>query len=184
MSIFRPEFEAALHAFAKVSEAMAASGYARPILVGGAAVELYSGSGIVTGDFDVVTPRQDAFESALQDIGFVKPSGPGKSTRGWVHPDLGLGFEVVADNLLGGHADRDRVRLIAANPDGHFAVIAVEDLIADRMGQYHSGTAPDMLGQARTLFALYPDADLLYMERRIREETQNDHGLADLTPAA
>lgn len=30
-------------------------------------------------------------------------------------------------------------------------MIAVEDLIADRMGQYHSGTAPEMLEQARTL---------------------------------
>ena len=182
MSAFRPEFEAALRLFAQVSEAMVTAGYNRPILVGGAAVELYSGSGIVTGDFDVITARQDIFEHELRQFGFIKPSGPGKSTRGWIHPDLGLGFEVVADNLLGGHADRDRVRLIATTPDHKFAVIAVEDLIADRMGQYHSGTAPDMLGQARALFALYPDADLAYMERRIRFETQQDHGFADLEP--
>lgn len=184
MSTFRPEFEAALCVFAQVSAAIEAAGYARPILVGGAAVELYSGSGIATGDFDVVTVRQDIFERTLQAHGFIRPSGPGQWLRGWIHPDLGLGFEVVADNLLGGHADKDRVRLIEISEAGLFAVISVEDLIADRMGQYHSGTANDMLGQARTLFALYPDADLDYMERRIREETLNDHGIADLAPDA
>ena len=47
-------------------------------------------------------------------------------------------------------------------PEGTFAVIAVEDLIADRMGQYASGTAPEMLEQARALFTLYEDPDLLY----------------------
>jgi hypothetical protein len=184
MSIFRPEFEAALRVFGAVSASVDAAGYARPILVGGAAVELYSGSAVATGDFDVVTARQDIFERELQAHGFVRPSGPGVLLRGWIHPELGLGFEVVADNLLGGHADRDRIRLFEVSKTGEFAVISLEDLIADRMGQYHSGTASDMLEQARTLFALYPDADLDYMERRIREETQNDHGIADLASDA
>lgn len=180
MSIFRPEFEAALRIFAELSGEVEKAGHQRPVLVGGAAVELYSGSQIATGDFDVVTSRQDLFERALQEHGFVKPAGPGRSTRGWVHPDLGLGFEVVGSALLDGHADRDRVRLIEISDAGQFAVIAVEDLIADRMGQYHSGTAPEMLEQARTLFALYEDADTDYMERRIREETASQYGIADL----
>lgn len=50
-------------------------------------------------------------------------------------------------------------------------------MIADRMGQYGSGTARDMLGQALALFRLYPDADHDYMERRIREETAGDYGI-------
>ena len=45
------------------------------------------------------------------------------------------------------------------------------------MGQYASGTAADRLDQARTLFGLYPDADMNYLERRIREETGGDHGI-------
>jgi len=100
--------------------------------------------------------------------------------RGWVHPELRLGFEVVGSVLLDGHADRDKVQLIDAGEGEQFAVIAVEDLIADRMGQYHSGTAPEMLEQAKTLFKLYKDADITYMERRIREETANEYGVADL----
>ena len=183
MSLYRPEFEAALVLFAKVSEAMEAAGFQPPILVGGAAVELYSGSMIATGDFDVVTSRQDVLEAELQRHGFFKPTGPGKLTRGWIHPELKLGFEVVGSTLLDGKADRDRVRLIQVSGGERFAVIAVEDVIADRMGQYHSGTAPEMLGQALALFRLYEGEDISYLERRIREETSNDYGIADLQEA-
>ncbi len=180
MSIFRPEFEAALLVFARVSEAVAARGFAKPILVGGAAAELYSRSTIATGDFDVVTGRQDVFEDALRDHGFTRVAGPGHLPMGWIHPDLKLGFEVVGSSLLDGNAEGDRVLLIDASAEDQFAVIAIEDLIADRMGQYASGTAADMLEQARTLFSLYQDADVRYLERRIREETSGDYGLADV----
>ena len=145
MSPYRPAFEAALRMFAEVSEAMANAGLSAPILVGGGAVELYSGSAIATGDFDMVTGRQDKLEEILRAKGFVRPSGPGVATRGWVHPALQLGFEVVSDRLLDGNADRSRVRLLDAGEGKHFAVISIEDLIADRMGQYASGTAADLL---------------------------------------
>lgn len=180
MTTYRPEFEDALRVFARVSEAVKREGFQRPVLVGGAAVELYSGSDIATGDFDVITARQDILERVLRAHGFVKPAGTGRMTRGWIHPDLKLGFEVVGSELLDGHADRDKVQLISVEHGDQFAVISVEDLIADRMGQYHSGTAPEMLEQARVLFSLYKDADCTYMERRIREETANEYGVADL----
>lgn len=64
-----------------------------------------------------------------------------------------------------------------------FVVISVEDLIADRMGQYASGTAPDRLQQAQTLYTLYtlhPSLDKVYLERRIREETINEYGIEAL----
>ena len=180
MRAYRPEFEAALRAFARASEAMKRKGFVAPILVGGAAAELYSASAITTGDFDIVTGRQDAFEDALREQGFTRPVGPGHTPLGWIHPELLLGFEVVSDTLLDGLADRERVRLVEFDPEGTIAVISLEDMIADRMGQYASGTAPEMLSQARTLFALHPDADLAYLERRIREETSGDHGIASL----
>jgi DNA-binding GntR family transcriptional regulator len=70
---YRPEFEAALRVFARVSEAMLRAGFEAPVLVDGAAVELYTASTLTTGDFDVVTGRQDAFEAALLEQGFVRP---------------------------------------------------------------------------------------------------------------
>lgn len=115
-------------------------------------------------------------------VGFIRPSGPGAFTRGLVHSDLKIGFEVVSSTLLDGMADRERVRLITLEPDGAIEVMSVEDMIADRIGQYASGTARDRLDQARALFALFPDVDSDYLERRIRYESAGDHGLDILTP--
>ena len=175
---YRPEFEAALRAFARASEAMLRAGFEAPVLVGGAAVELYTASALTTGDFDVVTGRQAAFEAALLGQGFTRPVGPGHTPEGWIHPDLKLGFEIVSGVLLDGLADRDRVQHLIFDPDGRIAVISIEDIIADRMGQFASGSAVDMLAQAHTLFSLHPDADRAYLERRIREETSSEHGIA------
>ena len=180
MSAYRPEFEAALRLFARASEAMKVRGFPAPILVGGGAVELYSNSAVTTGDFDIVTPRQEEFERELALLGFTKPVGLGHTPLGWIHPELRLGFEIVSATLLNGMADRDRLLLIDLGQDGEAAVIAVEDMIADRMGQYASGTAPEMLEQARGLFVLHADADLAYMDRRIRHESGGDYGVADL----
>jgi hypothetical protein len=179
-SAYRPEFETALRLFARVSEAMHVKGVGRPILVGGAAAEFYSRSAINTGDFDLCTPRQDALEAELINVGFVRPKGPGQMLKGWVHPDLKMGFEVVADIPLDGNFDRDTLALVENMDEGSFIIISVEDLIADRMGQYASGTAPEHLKQARTLFTLHSTVDKDYLEKRIRYETANEYGIEAL----
>jgi hypothetical protein len=138
-------------------------------------------SAISTGDFAIVTPMQEEFEAELCRHGFSKPIGIGHTSLGWIHPDLALGFEVVSRTLLDGMADRDRIVLIDLDDDGIASVVCIEDMIADRMGQYASGSAPEMLEQARRVFALHCDADLDYMERRIRQESTGSHGIADLT---
>lgn len=69
---------------------------------------------------------------------------------------------------------------IELGADGAVAVIAPEDIIADRMGQYGSGSAPEMLGQARTSFALVEGLDHAHLARRISEETGGDYGVQDL----
>lgn len=181
MSGYRPEFEEALRMLADISTAMAERGLPRPILVGGAAVEFYTLSAINTGDFDLCSPLQSELEEEMQKRGFVRPSGRGRSTRGWIHPALGLGFEVVDAALLDGHADPDRLVLVEHLRDGHsLAVISVEDLIADRMGQFASGSAPEMREQANSLLKLHPGADLVYLERRVRHETAGLHGAEDV----
>jgi hypothetical protein len=180
MSAYRPEFEAALRLFARASEAMHARGFPRPILVGGAAAEFYTQSAITTGDFDLCTFRQPELEEELRKLGFVRPSGTGQMLRGWIHPDLKLGFEVVADTPMDGAFDRDTLVLVENTGAGAFVVISVEDLIADRVGQYASGSAPDRLEQARALFRLQPEVDRAYLERRIREESMGEHGIETL----
>ncbi|MEI9853063.1 MAG: hypothetical protein WDN24_21955 [Sphingomonas sp.] len=169
-SPWRPEFIAALLLLARLSEAMAARGLPRPVPVGGGAVEFYPGSALMTGDIDVTSPVQPELEE-LRRLGFDRPSGAGKFTGEWVHPGLGLGFQVVASTPMGGFADSSRIRLIEQSA-GRFRVLSVEDVIADRMGQYASGSAPDMLDQARKLLALYPTIDRDYLEVRVRAEQQ------------
>jgi hypothetical protein len=180
-SPWRPEFIDALRLLARLSDAMEARGLPRPVLVGGGAVEFYSGSAMMTGDIDVTSPVQPELEEELRRLGFVRPSGAGRSLRGWIHPDIGLGFEVVGSSPMGGGIDAARLRLVAPpGESGHFRIISVEDLIADRMGQFASGSAPEMLGQARTLLKLYPNLDRPYLEQRVRQETVGDYGAADI----
>lgn len=144
-------------------------------------MEYWSGSAVSTGDFDLCSPVQSDLEAILQRHGFIRPSGPGSATRGWVHPDLALGFEVVGSTPLDGLVPRERILLIEDfAPGTSFAILGVEDLIADRMGQYASGTAPDRIEQAKLLYQLYPSLDYAYLEQRIRQESAGDHGVDDL----
>ncbi len=56
--VYRREFVEALVLLADAFERVVASGHARPVLVGGAAVEFYTGGAVVSGDFDVVPDAQ------------------------------------------------------------------------------------------------------------------------------
>ena len=134
MSAYRPQFEAALRLFARVSDGMHERGLPRPIHVGGAAAEFWSTSALTTGDFDICTPRQPELEQEMERFGFVRPSGAGQLTKGWIHPELKLGFEVVATVPMDGNVDAAHLHLV--RPVGEtalFRVISVEDLIAGRV---------------------------------------------------
>jgi hypothetical protein len=180
-SPWRPEFLDALRMLARLSEALARRGLPRPVLVGGGAVEFYTGSAVMTGDIDVTSPVQPELEEELRKLGFIRPSGPGKSTRGWVHPDIGLGFEVVANSPMTGSFSPATLVMVAPVPgSSDLVILSVEDIIADRMGQYASGTARQMLGQARELYNLPIELDRDYLDRRIREESVGDYGIEDL----
>lgn len=178
---WRPELVAGLRLLARISDALHRRGLPRPILVGGAAAEYYSASALMTGDIDLTSPVQSELEEELLAHGFTRPMGLGHTALGWVHPDLALGVEVVARTPFGGTVDPARLRLV--RPVGEtalFRILAVEDMIADRMGQYASGAAPEMGEQAAILFALHPDLDSAYLERRIRDESCGDYGIDDI----
>lgn len=74
--------------------------------------------------------------------------------------------------------------MVEIGEHGAVAVISVEDLIADRTGQYASGPADEMLDQAKALFKLSQGLDRDYMDRRIREETAQDYGVQNLEDEA
>lgn len=180
-SPYRPVFEAGLRLLAQAMRRLGERGHYRPTLVGGAAVELYTAGAVATGDFDLVTVAQPELEAVLVELGFERPSGPGRSLRGLVHPSLPMGVEVVGSSMMGGTADPARRRRFTLE-GGDIVVIGIEDLIADRMGQAAAvpGGDPVMLGQARLLYATAEPLDEAYLDARIRAESLGDYSLADL----
>jgi hypothetical protein len=106
--------------------------------------------------------------------------------RGLHHPEFGIGVEVVSGHLFDGASDRARVRVVPVG-QGSIAIPPVEDLIADRMGQYAAPTQHDreMLGQAITLYRiarqnLEDPLDEEYLDRRIKAETLGECDIRSL----
>jgi hypothetical protein len=108
---FRPEFIEALELLATAIDRLEARGLAPPVLVGGAAVELYTGGQVTSGDFDFVSPVQPEFFSELQKVGFERPRRAGWLTRSLWHPRLAFGVQVVSGSLMDGNADPARITL-------------------------------------------------------------------------
>lgn len=182
---YRPEFIAALGLIAEAFDLVKAAGYARPVLVGGAAVEFYTVSAIVSGDFDIVSGATTPLEDALIAVGFIREDRQGRLLRSFYHPVMLIGVEIVSGQLFDGRADRDR--MIIVKIDGHEVQLpAPEDMIADRLGQYASNPRgrSDMLNQAVTLYVLAEDIDEAYLDRRLHEETGGDYDLEFLKAKA
>ena len=179
MSEFRKEFVEALELLARAFERVVQNGYSRPVLVGGAAVEFYTGGAVVSGDFDIVTQAEEALGQALLAEGFRREDRPGWLLRGYYHPELALGVEIVGRALFEGQADESRVLIVQVTPEAAVALAPVEDLIADRMGQFASTASGvgEMLEQAIRLLQLAPWVDEEYLNRRIATETADAYDL-------
>lgn len=183
---FRLEYIEALKLLAGAFEEVVAKGHAWPVLVGGAAVEFYTGGAITSGDFDVVTPSEEALETALLARGFRAEDRKGWLQRGYYHPEFAIGVEIVGRSLFEGRGDPSRTMLVEVMPEARVAIVAPEDLIADRMGQFASTPqrVPEMLEQAALILKLAVDYDEDYLEKRIRQETSGEYDLAFLQPKA
>jgi len=109
------------------------------------------------------------------------PAGPSVKFQtetlpgGWYHPDFpAYGVEQVSGGYFDGKADKERcLRLIVR--DGSAIVLpAIEDLIADRLGQHEvSQGDASMLEQAKALYTIAQGLDLTYLVRRIEDEGGN-----------
>jgi hypothetical protein len=89
-STHRALFQEAIELIARAAAALEKRGIAPPILVGGAAVELFTASTVTTGDFDMVTPYREEFFEELLQVGFRRPTG-GETGRALFHDGTGFG---------------------------------------------------------------------------------------------
>ena len=78
-----------------------------------------------------------------------------------------------------------RVRLVEVVDGKRIAISPIEDLIADRLGQYaDDGQRVEMLGQAIRLFKLAREPDEDYLDGRIGGQTGDDWSLVRLKERA
>jgi hypothetical protein len=85
MTTYRTEFSEALTLLAVAADRLVRRGHSARVLVGGAAVELYTGGRITSGDFDFVSQWQSEFFAELEAVGFERPQ-----TVGWLKRSRGI----------------------------------------------------------------------------------------------
>lgn len=169
---YRTAYLDALVLLSRAFDLAEARGVARPVIVGGSAVEYYTAGAVISGDFDLVTSATDVVADALVQVGFRREGRRGFRLGGFVHPELLVAVDFVSGNLFDGRTDRSRLRISVVD-QAKVIFPPIEDMIADRLGQYASDPSgrEDMLEQARLLISLASDLDEVYLERRALEES-------------
>jgi hypothetical protein len=172
MSALPPEFWVLLEFLARASARYEATSGRRAVIVGGAAVSFYTQGQILSGDFDLVADID--FEQNLLAEGFQKETGQGRFLGGYFHPKAPqLSVELVSGSLFDGRSDVNKILAVRVVDDADVLFPPIEDMIADRLGQFAASKNIDMsmLGQARLLLKLALDFDQAYLKRRIVEES-------------
>jgi len=109
----------------------------------------------------------------MEQHGFIKERRAGRLHFGYYHPDhLNYGFQAVSGDLFDGRADKARLFTIELRPGAAIQLPAIEDMIADRLGQHMVASPTDRsrLEHARLLFQLAARIDMNYLTRRVEEE--------------
>jgi hypothetical protein len=128
----------------------------------------------MSGDLDVIAAADEVFDSIMKDHGFRPEDRTGHLLVGYYHPDIPtIGVQLISGRLFDGRTDPQRITLLPIENGGTIALAPIEDMIADRLGQYAASDDRDdeMLEQAKLLFKLAGDIDREYLVRRAVEET-------------
>lgn len=132
-----------------------------PILVGGAAVELYTSGAYTTGDLDFVGTVTPSLEGALRAAGFERHG------RHWIHESAQVFIEFPGTTLGAG----EQASWVQAA--GHTVfLVSVEDLLVDRLGawQYWRSTVDG--ANAWLLWRAHRD----HLDRRRLEDRVHEAG--------
>jgi hypothetical protein len=182
MSGLSPDYFQMLMLLGRALHALRIEHNQQAVLVGGAAVEFYTGGGYSTGDFDVHFSDVRLFSEVLTQFGFLREKGPSRLLNSWYHPECpNYGVQVVSGSLFDGLSDLYRLQLVKIGPDADVIIPPIEDLVADRLGQYCSipnNSDQSTLEQAKLLVSLAETIDWDYLERRVSEE-QGDISLLE-----
>lgn len=173
MSELAPEYIAAALALGQVCEEYRKTVGSPAYLVGGAAVAIHTQGTFHSADFDLIVGAEAKFVEILLRHGFVKETGQGKFLNGYYHPaHPQFSWELVSGPLFDGRSDKQRALQIRFNEHSVLVTPAIEDLIADRLGQYAVAAPSDesRKEQAKMLFQVTENIDMDYLKKRVLEE--------------
>lgn len=168
-----PDYIAAAMALGRVCEEYRKTVGSPAYLVGGAAVAIWTQGAFHSADFDLVVGVEEKFIEILLRHGFVKETGKGKFLKGCYHPEHPqFSWELVTWPLFDRRLDKKRIMQIRFAEHSALVTPAIEDLIADRLGQYAVAAPTDesRKEQAKMLFQVAEAIDMDYLKRRILEE--------------
>lgn len=116
-----------------------------PVLVGGAAVELYSGGSYTSGDLDFVGEVPRTVEARLRDAGFEKRG------RHWIH-GRGVFVEFPGSRL------EPHERVTSLRAAGHRIVtLSLEDILVDRLAHWQFWSSTIDALNAFTLWRMWSE---------------------------
>ena len=117
-----------------------------PILVGGAAVEIYTQGLYASGDIDYVLPTSDEVKAVMQELGFKREG------RLFIHPQFQLIIEFPSGSLEEGETyQKMEYRGVPVR------VISLEDLIIDRLNAFKWGRVSIEGQNILLMLDRYPD---------------------------
>jgi hypothetical protein len=102
---------------------------AKPIIVGGLSVEIYTNQDYSTRDIDFVTMDIKIYCDMLYELGFKRDK---RSARHLYHEELQISIEFPDDELVGDYDKISKLTVDEAN-ELYVYVISPEDIIMDRL---------------------------------------------------
>ena len=133
-------------------------GVLKPVIVGGFALEWYTGGGYSTSDIDVVYPNPERIGELLEGIGFTKVN------RHWVSIQYDMQIEVPHHALDGVVLDHAMTIEIEGR---QVLMIGIEDLIVDRLRRcVHAGSTGDSHWATSLLAAYDKNLDQQHLDSR------------------
>jgi hypothetical protein len=130
-----------------------------PILVGGGAVEFYTGGGYATGDIDMVAPEGKDTAVILSGLGFDKRG------KNWIHESLQLFVEFPNSNLRPGE---EFITVVV--DDVQVRMVSPEDLVVERLKAFKLYGATVDAANALLIMAAEPRFDMQRAARRASKE--------------
>lgn len=164
-----------------ITEAFVVLGRTPPTVVGGLAVETYTGGGYTTLDVDMIAADDALVAQVMGALGFHRKRGH----RHYEHPNLDAFVEFPPGPLEG---SKDKIARIVLDTGGELYVIGIEDIIIDRISAYvhwdkRSENSADAAQAVLLMVAQRERIDDEYL-RRAAEERGLSEGLADILAKA